>query len=167
MARALAGGIQLIQLRAPSLSSDAYRTLATQAVALCAGRAQLMLKGPVEWASEFPAAGWHLTAAQLRQQAARGRPVPSGQWLAASCHDVQELDLATAMGVDFVTLSPVLPTASHPEAQALGWSRATHWLSGFNQPAYLLGGLGAGHSAQALRAGAQGVAAIRAFWPAE
>lgn len=167
MARALAGGIQLVQLRAPSLSPDAYRALATQAMALCAGRAQLMLKGPVEWASEFPAAGWHLTAAQLRQQAAQGRPVPSGQWLAASCHDAQELDLATAMGVDFVTLSPVLPTASHPEAQALGWPRAAHWLSGFNQPAYLLGGLGAGDSAPALRAGAQGVAAIRAFWPAE
>jgi len=166
LARALDAGIRLVQLRAPALSAADYRALAADAAALCVGRAQLMLKGPVEWASEFPAAGWHLTAQQLRQHAGQGRPVPVEQWLAASCHDAQELDLATAMGVDFVTLSPVLRTATHPEAQPLGWSRAAEWLSGFNQPAYLLGGLGAEDRAQAWRAGAQGVAAIRALWPA-
>lgn len=164
MARAVEGGIRLIQLRAPALSPDAYRALAVDALALCAGRAQLMLKGPLEWAGDFPAAGWHLTAAQLREHAVQGRPLLSGQWLAASCHDTGELDLATAMGVDFVTLSPVLRTATHPAAQPLGWSRSAEWLSGFNQPAYLLGGLGADNMAQALQAGAQGIAGIRAFW---
>lgn len=166
LARALDAGIRLVQLRAPALSFADYRALAADASVLCAGRAQLMLKGPVAWAAEFPTAGWHLTAQQLRQHAEQGRPVPVGQWLAASCHDARELDLATAMGVDFVTLSPVLRTATHPEAQPLGWSRAAEWLSGFNQPAYLLGGLGAEDRAQAWRAGAQGVAAIRALWPA-
>lgn len=165
MVRALDASIRLVQLRAPSLSHSDYRTLAVEATALCAGRAQLMLKGPVEWATEFPTTGWHLTAEQLRQHAGQGRPVSSGQWLAASCHDAHELDLATAMGVDFITLSPVLRTATHPEAQALGWSLAAQWLSAFSQPAYLLGGLGSGDVAKALRAGAQGVAAIRAFWP--
>ena len=166
MTRALDAGIRLIQLRAPALSHTDYRALAVDALALCTGRAQLMLKGPVEWAAEFPAAGWHLTAQQLQQHAGQGRPVPNEQWLAASCHDVRELDLATAMGVDFVTLSPVLRTATHPEAQALGWSHAAELLSGFNQPAYLLGGLGPDDRAQALRAGAQGIAAIRTLWPA-
>jgi len=166
LARALDAGIRLVQLRAPALSFADYRALAADATVLCAGRAQLMLKGPVAWVAEFPTAGWHLTAQQLRQHAGQGRPVPAEQWLAASCHDARELDLATAMGVDFVTLSPVLRTATHPEAQPLGWSRATEWLSGFNQPVYLLGGLGSEDRAQALRAGAQGVAAIRALWPA-
>lgn len=165
IARGLDAGFRLIQLRAPSLSPADYLALAAEAMALCAGRAQLMLKGPLEWAAEFPAAGWHLTAQQLRQHALQGRPVPVAQWLAASCHDAHELDLATTMGVDFVTLSPVLRTATHPEAQALGWSCSAEWLSGFNQPAYLLGGLGADDVAQALRVGAQGIAGIRAFWP--
>lgn len=165
LACALDAGIRLIQLRAPSLSQADYRALAADALALCAGRAQLMLKGPLEWAVEFPAAGWHLTAAQLRQQAGQGRPLPARQWLAASCHDAEELALASALRVDFVTLSPVQTTATHPEAVPLGWRRATTLLTGFNQPAYLLGGLGADDLGQAAQAGAQGVAAIRAFWP--
>lgn len=165
VARALEAGVRLIQLRAPSLSRVDYRAMAAEVLAMCAGRAQLMLKGPVEWADEFPAAGWHLTAEQLRDHAGRGRPVPHRQWLAASCHDAAELDLAMTMGVDFVTLSPVLPTATHPNALPLGWPRAAELLLGFGQPAYLLGGLGPADLAQALRAGGQGIAAIRALWP--
>ncbi len=165
LSRALEGGIRLVQLRAPSLAPAAYRCLAEQVLALCAGRARLMLKGPLEWTADFPDAGWHLTAPQLRELAGQGRPVPAGQWLAASCHDAAELELATALEVDFATLSPVQATASHPDASPLGWSRISPLLAGFNQPVYLLGGLSAADLAQARQAGAQGVAAIRAFWP--
>jgi len=165
LACALDAGIRLIQLRAPSLPQADYRALAADALALCAGRARLMLKGPLEWAAEFPAVGWHLTAAQLRQLAGQGRPLPAGRWLAASCHDAEELALASALGVDFVTLSPVQATATHPDALPLGWAQAAQLLTGFNQPAFLLGGLGADHLGRAAQAGAQGVAAIRAFWP--
>ncbi|MFL9811918.1 Nudix family hydrolase [Stutzerimonas sp. VN223-3] len=165
LALALDTGVRLIQLRAPSLSLLDYRALATDVMELCVGRAQLMLKGPLEWVGEFPAAGWHLTAEQLRQHAGRGRPVPVGQWLAASCHDAAELDMASTIGVDFITLSPVLRTTTHPEVPPLGWPRAAELLLGFNQPAYLLGGLGPAELEKALHAGGQGVAAIRAFWP--
>ena len=33
----------------------------------------------------------------------------------------EELELAAEMGVDFVTLSPVQPTRTHPGAEVLGW----------------------------------------------
>ncbi|MCW3150848.1 Nudix family hydrolase [Stutzerimonas stutzeri] len=165
LTRALDAGIRLIQLRAPALTEASYRALAADVQALCCGRAQLMLKGPLEWAEEFPAAGWHLTAEQLRRQIGQGRPLAAGRWLAASCHDAGELAQATLLGVDFVTLSPVQATASHPGVSPLGWARVTELLLGFNQPAYLLGGLGHDDLQRAVRAGAQGVAAIRAFWP--
>jgi len=44
--RALARGVRLVQLRAPGMPLTAYRTLAADALALAAGQAQLMLKGP-------------------------------------------------------------------------------------------------------------------------
>ena len=162
---ALASGIRLVQLRAPGMFDAQYRDLAQDIQGLCAGRAQLMLKGPLEWLGDFPAAGWHLTSRQLHELAAGGRPLAAERWLAASCHTAEELALATQLGVDFVTLSPLQATQSHPEAQPLGWSRAGELLRSFNQPAYLLGGLGKQHLQQAWRAGAQGVAGIRAFWP--
>ena len=125
-----------------------------------------MLKGPLEWLGDFPAAGWHLTAEQLRQYAAGGRPFPENRWLAASCHSPEELALAAQMGVDFATLSPLQATATHPGAQPLGWEAAREMLAGFNLPAYLLGGVGPGDVERAWQIGAQGVAGIRAFWPA-
>ncbi|MES2820611.1 MAG: Nudix family hydrolase [Pseudomonadota bacterium] len=162
---ALARGVRLVQLRAPDMYDPQYRDLAVDAVGLCAGKAQLMLKGPLEWLGDFPAAGWHLTAAQLHQYASKGRPFPATRWLAASCHNLEELRLAEQMGVDFVTLSPVQATLSHPEAVPLGWPTAAELLQGFNKPAFLLGGLGPDDTVTAWQAGAQGVAGIRGFWP--
>lgn len=163
--QAVANGIGLIQLRAPDGYDPKYRDIAVDAVGLCAGKAQLMLKGPLEWLGDFPAAGWHLTAAQLRKYATKGRPFPTSRWLAASCHDAEELALAEQMGVDFVTLSPVQATQTHPEATPLGWEQVQRLIAGFNQPVFVLGGVGPQQREQAWRAGAQGVAGIRAFWP--
>ncbi|MBU1332740.1 MAG: Nudix family hydrolase [Gammaproteobacteria bacterium] len=164
---ALAAGIQLIQLRAPGMFDAQYRDLALDVQGLCAGKAQLMLKGPLEWLGDFPAAGWHLTAEQLRKYAERGRPFPRERRLAASCHSIEELQLATRMGVDFITLSPVQATQTHPDAVPLGWTQVADWLQGVNMPAYVLGGVGPDDLQQAWSVGAQGVAGIRAFWPAD
>jgi len=165
VASVLDAGVRLLQLRCPSLSDARYRAQAAQVLEMCTGRAQVMLKGPLEWAHDFPDAGWHLTASQLRKYADAGRPIEPERWLAASCHDLAELDLAKQMGVDFIVLSPILATASHPEARPLGWQCAAQLLLGFAQPAYLLGGLGPSDVARAAQVGAQGVAGIRAFWP--
>ncbi|MEE4373378.1 Nudix family hydrolase [Pseudomonas alliivorans] len=165
--KAIAGGIKLVQLRAPGGYDPKYRDMAVDAAGLCAGKAQLMLKGPLEWLGDFPSAGWHLTAEQLRKYASRGRPFPEDRWLAASCHNAEELALAEQMGVDFVTLSPVQPTLTHPEAQPLGWEQSAQLITGFSKPVYLLGGVGPAERRKAWENGAQGVAGIRAFWPEE
>ena len=163
--KAVAGGIKLVQLRAPNGYDPKYRDLAVDATGLCAGKAQLMLKGPLEWLGDFPSAGWHLTAAQLRKYAPKGRPLAKDRWLAASCHNAEELALAEQMDVDFVTLSPILPTLTHPDAQPLGWEQAQQLIANFSKPVFLLGGLGPDDRQQAWSIGAQGVAGIRAFWP--
>ena len=93
---ALKSGIRLLQLRAPAMFDAQYRDIAVDALGLCAGKAQLMLKGPLEWLGDFPAAGWHLTAQQLRELSAGGRPFPAQRWLAASCHSAQELEIGRA-----------------------------------------------------------------------
>jgi 8-oxo-dGTP diphosphatase len=135
------------------------------AAGLCAGKAQLMLKGPLEWLGDFPMAGWHLTAQQLRKYAPGGRPFPPDRLLAASCHNAEELELAQRMGVDFVTLSPVQATQTHPEASPLGWETAQALIVGLGRPAFFMGGLGPTDCPRAWDAGAQGVAGIRGFWP--
>ena len=57
------------------------------------------------------------------------------------------------------------PTASHPGRPALGWAGFAELRALSSLPIYAIGGLAAGQIGEARRQGAQGVAAIRAFWP--
>ena len=95
-------------------------------------------------------------------------PGREGVWsglLAASCHNAEELQMAHEVGADFVTLSPVMPTRSHPGAAHLGWERAEELIAQATMPVYLLGGMTADHLEKAQAIGAQGIAGISGLWP--
>lgn len=172
LARALAGGIRLVQLRAPQLDAAAYARLAELAYRLCeAHGARLLLNADPRLAGELPCHGLHLNAARLRTLAARRDPADfrvdlrPDLWLGASCHDALELALTERLGLDYALLSPVRPTASHPGAPTLGWSRFAALIEPIGRPVYALGGLAETDLPAAWDAGAQGIAAIGAFWP--
>lgn len=163
--RAIDSGIRLIQLRQTQLDDTRYRALSEQLISRWGNQAIFMLKGTQ--APEMESSGWHLTTAQLRefsQQPTPVRPLAASRWLSASCHDAEELRMAEALGVDFVTLSPVLPTQTHPDALPLGWEKTHALLEHCRLPTYLLGGLTLSELNTAHHAGAQGIAAIRGLW---
>jgi 8-oxo-dGTP diphosphatase len=110
--------IKLIQLRAPNGYDPKYRDLAVDAAGLCAGKAQLMIKGRSNgWATSRPRVGTLL--AQLRKYAA-GWPTATGVALAGGLVITPRAGAGRTDGVDFVTLSPVQPTLTHPGAEPLG-----------------------------------------------
>lgn len=157
--KTLDAGIRLVQLRLPGYASIA--PLAEKAVALCerAG-ATLMVKEP-ELARQL-GCGLHLRAADLMRL--KERPIAASPLLAASCHSEEEARQAELIGADFITLSPVMPTASHQDAKTLGWDTFATIVESVNLPAYALGGLGEAELEDAWSNGAQGVAAIRGLW---
>ncbi|MGS0891760.1 thiamine phosphate synthase [Burkholderia stagnalis] len=161
----LARGETLVQLRVKSFDAAAFARLAAAALARCdAAGAHLLLNGPIDAAGvlRLDGAGWHLDGAALR--AAARRPLPAGRRVSAACHAPEDLELAARAGVDFVTLSPVLPTLSHPGAPALGWAQFHAWATQAAMPVYALGGMTRAHLDDARRHGAYGVAGIRGFW---
>jgi len=161
----LARGETLVQLRVKSFDPDAYRRLAAAALARCdAAGARLMLNGRIDAESVMRLGnpGWHLDGTLLR--AAARRPLPAGRLVSAACHTLDELKHAERIGVDFVTLSPVLPTPSHPGAPTLGWVCFAEWAAQVALPVYALGGMTRAHLADARRHGAHGIAGIRGFW---
>lgn len=167
--RALQRGIRLVQFRAKTLDAAAYLALAQAAIALAHryGAKLLLNSLPANAAPALLAMadGLHLTSAQLRATPERAAlPLQPRQWLSAACHDAQELALAAQLGVDFAFLSPVLPTASHPAVQPLGWSTFNRLVRQVNFPVYALGGLAEADVASARQHGARGVAAIRSLW---
>lgn len=161
---ALAGGIQLVQLRAHALEATAYRHLAEGAFALCqaAGARLLLNRDPCE-VQGVPRHGIHLRAGALTRLGQR--PGLPEDLVGASCHDAVELTRAAALGLDFALLSPVRATASHPGLPALGWTRFAELADPAPMPVYALGGLDPAYLSDAVRYGAQGIAAIRGLWP--
>jgi 8-oxo-dGTP diphosphatase len=157
---ALAKGAQLLLLRAPRLDEHRYRELAQAFLPRChAAGARLMLHGDPALLQVVPADGVHLPFAALEKLGQR--PDPEWGWLAASVHDLAELRAAERMGVDFVTLSPVQATLSHPGAPAMGWDAFAAIAREAHVPVYALGGMTAADETCAWQAGAQGIAGIR------
>lgn len=155
----------LIQLRTPSLAEHQYWHLTRQLLQNLPAQVQLLCKGEAGQILPLPRAGWHLTSTQLKALAGQARPLPEGRLLAASCHNARELELAARLGCDFATLSPVQPTASHPDTLALGWEQARQLTLNAQLPVYFLGGMTPADIGKAVRHGAQGIAAIRSLWP--
>ncbi len=164
----LTRGIKLIQLRLKTLPPETIEKFIEQAYPLCKQqRALLLINSAVRNAKDFAVDGIHLTSRHL--MAITRRPAfPRGtselaHWVAASCHNLQELQHAQIIGVDFVVLAPVLATKTHPETEPLGWEQFARLVSQVNLPVYALGGLSESSLDMACQAGGQGVAAIRAF----
>ena len=161
----MTGGVTLVQLRAKWLDSDAYSKLARLVMPLCAAvDAQLLLNAPPALVEELGAGGVHLTSTAL--MTLRDRPLGGEQWVAASCHTVDELDHACRIGVDFVVVSPVLATATHPGARPLGWRNLQNLSDRATVPVYALGGMTLKDVPTAWEHGCQGIASVSALWSA-
>lgn len=159
---ALAQGLRLFQIREKSMSAPALIELATRAAALArAHGARVLLNGEPLLATRLGMAGVHLTAARLMSLESR----PPIALVGASCHNAAELARAADLGLDFVVLGPVMQTASHPHAPALGWERFSELIARYPLPVYALGGLREAHLERAWAAGAHGIAGIRGAWP--
>jgi 8-oxo-dGTP diphosphatase len=168
-------GVKLIQARLKNTSPSAVAKFIGQAYPLCKQQqALLLMNSAVDYPAEVD--GIHLTsrdlmalrpcsgqALRLRSgQALTTRPENS-QWLAASCHNLEQLQHAQNIGVDFVVLAPVLATQTHPGAASLGWGQFAELVAQVNLPVYALGGMTKSCLATAQQRGGQGIAAIRAF----
>ncbi|MEV0948653.1 thiamine phosphate synthase [Rhodococcus sp. NPDC049939] len=153
----------IVQLRLPMWSLFQVRDMAA---VVSAGplnqNIQLMINADVDGARAIDRCGVHLKSAQL--MATSARPLPADRPVSASCHNAEQLDHAAALGLDFVTLSPVAQTQSHPDASPMGWHRFRDLARACPLPVYALGGMSPNHLAVAVTNGAHGVAGIRGFW---
>lgn len=155
--------IRLVQLRAKSLDDAAYVARAERALKLCREYgAKLLLNGEPGLLDQVDADGIHLTSARLMQL--DRRPIAENKWLSASTHDQKQLSQAAVLGCDFVTLSPLRTTPSHPEVAPMGWHDFQQLVERAGMPVFALGGMTRFDANHARAVGAQGIASIRDFW---
>lgn len=155
-------GIRAVMLRAHHLEQEEYAKLADALAEICLLYDALLLLNTDADEMREPAGGLHFTARRLL--ACQKRPVSQHKLFGASCHNFPEVQHALAVGADYLLLSPVLPTASHPGAPVLGWEGLTALLSSCPVPVFALGGLDDNHLPHAKSLGALGIAGIGAWW---
>lgn len=161
LAHALEGGLKLVQLREQALDAARRSAFVHAAVDLCHQYgARALVNGNAALAEAAGADGVHLPAAQLAAQTVR----PDFPLVAASCHSSAELERAAQLGCDFAVFGPVRATTTHPGVTGVGWENFAAALAVSPAPTFALGGLSRADRDQAQRAGAHGIAAIRAAW---
>jgi len=159
----LAGGISLMQLRAKSLSAADFSALVPAVQQLCRQfGTRLLLNADPALVAGTDAHGVHLGSGRLRGLSVR--PLSDDRIVSASCHTLEDIRHAETLGLDFVVVSPVQQTASHPEARPLGFAGLQQLTEQAALPVYALGGMQLSDKDAAFRHGAQGIAAISGLW---
>jgi thiamine-phosphate pyrophosphorylase len=164
-ASAVAARISLIQLREKNLSARTLFELTASAARLTNGSStSLIVNDRADIARAAGADGVHLTTRSLEAKVVR-RAFGEDFLIGVSAHSLAEARAAQIGGADFATFSPIFDT---PSKRAYGpptgldkLNEAARTLAPF--PLLALGGITLENAHDALRAGAQGLAAIRLF----
>ena len=161
--RAVNGGATMIQLRLKDADARALVEVA-KALVRALPRVPVIVNDRLDVALVAGAAGVHVGPDDLPAAAVR-RLVPEGFVVGASVGSDAEIVLAR--GADYVGIGPLYETASKPDAgRAIGPVAFARLAKACRIPAVAIGGIDASNAGAAMRAGAAGVAVIRAVFGA-
>ena len=154
-------GITAIQLREKDLSDPELIELARPIAELCQNyEAKLFINTNIRVALKIGATGVHLPAAAVSVDAVKAQ-TDGNLYIGCSVHALDAAQKREAEGADFVTYSPIYPTASKPGyGPAVGIAGLTQVAESVNLPVFALGGITPVRVAECLAAGAFGVAVM-------
>lgn len=159
----------LIQLRIKSLQNDWLTPLIRKACRIAQdNHCQILLNSAMLVDDELMqlASGVHLIGDHLHSESfvEHLRKRFPEKIIAASCHSEDDIHQANELKLNFIVLSPVQSTASHPEQVPMGWTQFETLTASSMIPVYALGGMTNSDIIQAQKQGGQGIAAIRSLW---
>ena len=161
----LRAGVRLLQFRCKSRGLCDNEAVLGDIVDICRNHGCLcILNGAPADAVRHDCDGVHLSSESLLML--DERPLPRALWVAASCHNREQLNHARSIGVDFVVLGPVQGTRSHPGAEPMGWGNFASLVRCSTIPVFALGGMTGSELQTARINGAQGIAMISGVWEA-
>ncbi len=155
--------IQIIQLRSHELNDNEYLALAKECSALCKRNGvALILNRDIQTLNVVSGANMHLTSSRLLKTTSR--PLSDQKIVGASCHNLQEIQHANSLGLDYIMLGPILEKSTFKDSVNLGWVGFSNLVKKSIIPVYGIGGLSMVDEEICIVNGGQGIAAIRDIW---
>ena len=157
----ISNGLKMIQVREKNISIDDFKIFSKEVIRICKPKnVKVIINSDVNLAYEIKADGVHLTSKDLISI----KKLPKNLIVSASCHNQEEIDIAEKLNINFLVLSAVRKTLSHPNIKPIGWDKFEKIANRVNTPIYALGGLGVKDYRIALENGAVGIASQRLIW---
>ncbi len=161
--KALKKGIRMVQLREKELSGLEYYQLAKRVRELTQDYdAMLFINDRVDIALAVNADGVHLPEKGLPPSVVK-RIAPK-LLVGYSAHSLEQALWAQEEGADFITLSPIFKTQSHPEVEPIGLGLLKEVSQKLSIPVYALGGITWDRIKLCYKNGAYGIAGIGLFF---
>jgi thiamine-phosphate pyrophosphorylase len=173
ISRAVAAGIDWIQIREKDLSARELLALARAAVKTAgSGATQIIINDRLDVALAAGVGGVHLGEASIpvaavsawRNAAIVGNTALKNFLIGASCHSVEAVRAAERDGADYAIFGPVFATPSKEKFGAPhGINRLAEASKAVRIPVLAIGGITEENARECFAAGAAGIAAIRMF----
>jgi thiamine-phosphate pyrophosphorylase len=164
---ALAGGVDLVQLRMKAAGDEEIVATAQRYGATCAEfGALLIVNDRPDLAARAGAAGVHVGQSDMAVAQARELLGPQ-RIIGLSASAPAELDAAEASDADYIGVGPVLSTPTKPEQAGVGIELVHYAAQHARKPFFAIGGIDTGNVAEIVAAGARGVAVVRALTEAD
>jgi len=161
VARAVASGVNVVQLREKDLAAAQLVPLADRLRAITQGKALLIVNSRLDVALLCGADGVHLPERGPSVAATR-RLAGDGFIIGRSVHSAEEAVKAQEEGADYVQVGAIFPTRSHPGLPAAGLALLKGVAARVAIPIVAVGGITAENVGQVMQAGARGAAVISA-----
>ena len=161
VARAVGGGINVVQLREKDLAAAELVPLADHLRAITRDKALLIVNSRLDVALLCGADGVHLPERGPSVAATR-RLAGDGLIIGRSVHSAEEAVKAEEEGADYVQVGAIFPTRSHPGPPA-GLGLLESVAARVSIPIVAVGGITARNVGEVMQAGARGAAVISAI----
>ena len=155
-------GVKGLQLREKDLSDTALMKLTQPIAALCQNYdAKLFINTHINVARDVGAAGVHLPAKAEPVGSVKETETGDNFYIGCSVHSLDAAKRREVEGADFLTYSPIYPTASKPGyGPAVGTASLAEVVEGVKLPVFALGGITPDRVQECFAVGAFGVAVM-------
>jgi len=165
---AIAGGVDIIQMREKNKTPEELKDLAVKLAVLCKKRKiPLIINDDPALAKDADADGVHLGQEDLRAMslATARELLGPDKIIGVSTHSPEEFKAANESGADYIAFGPIFPTKT--KEYCIGTKDIKNILTMAEKPVFFIGGINLSNISELIKQGARNIALIRGIAEAD